>query len=172
MGHFNTIANAQSFKRHNAKIPLIVIPIFSQFVSLAPVLWKYACDAPVIAASCPQSQSPPAFAGSRQPHRSCSLQSPRSAKSNLTRPQQHLCARPTSQPEQSHADVDTMAAAIKALNAKIRSNPVLDYFCSTRESQADLRGGLVARTPQRIALVGSILRQPEKSWLWRGCADI
>jgi hypothetical protein len=25
-----------------------------------------------------------------------------------------------------------MAAAIKALNAKIRSNPVADYFCSTR----------------------------------------
>lgn len=27
----------------------------------------------------------------------------------------------------------TMAAAIKAINAKIRSNKVLDYFCSTRE---------------------------------------
>ena len=27
-----------------------------------------------------------------------------------------------------------MAAAIKALNAKIRSNPVTDYFCSTRTS--------------------------------------
>jgi hypothetical protein len=26
-----------------------------------------------------------------------------------------------------------MAAAIKAINAKIRSNKVLDYFCSTRE---------------------------------------
>lgn len=26
-----------------------------------------------------------------------------------------------------------MAAAIKALNAKIRANPVLDYVCSTRE---------------------------------------
>lgn len=26
-----------------------------------------------------------------------------------------------------------MAAAVKALNAKIRSNPALDYFCSTRE---------------------------------------
>jgi len=25
-----------------------------------------------------------------------------------------------------------MAAAIKALNAKIRSNPYTDYFCSTR----------------------------------------
>jgi hypothetical protein len=25
-----------------------------------------------------------------------------------------------------------MAAAIKALNAKIRANPKLDYFCSTR----------------------------------------
>ena len=25
-----------------------------------------------------------------------------------------------------------MAAAIKAINAKIRSNKVLDYFCSTR----------------------------------------
>ena len=25
-----------------------------------------------------------------------------------------------------------MAAAIKALNAKIRANPALDYFCSTR----------------------------------------
>lgn len=28
----------------------------------------------------------------------------------------------------------TMAAAIKALNARIRANPVSDYFCSTRES--------------------------------------
>ena len=27
-----------------------------------------------------------------------------------------------------------MAAAIKALNARIRANPVTDYFCSTRES--------------------------------------
>jgi len=27
-----------------------------------------------------------------------------------------------------------MAAAIKALNAKIRSNPYTDYLCSTRES--------------------------------------
>jgi len=26
-----------------------------------------------------------------------------------------------------------MAAAIKALNAKIRANPVADYFCSTRK---------------------------------------
>lgn len=26
-----------------------------------------------------------------------------------------------------------MAAAIKALNARIRANPVSDYFCSTRE---------------------------------------
>ena len=26
-----------------------------------------------------------------------------------------------------------MAAAIKAINAKIRSNKVLDYFCSTRK---------------------------------------
>lgn len=29
---------------------------------------------------------------------------------------------------------DTMAAAVKAINAKIRSNKVLDYFCSTRMS--------------------------------------
>lgn len=28
-----------------------------------------------------------------------------------------------------------MAAAVKALNARIRSNPVTDYFCSTRESR-------------------------------------
>jgi hypothetical protein len=27
-----------------------------------------------------------------------------------------------------------MAAAIKAINARIRANPYLDYFCSTRES--------------------------------------
>lgn len=27
-----------------------------------------------------------------------------------------------------------MAAAVKALNARIRANPVTDYFCSTRES--------------------------------------
>ncbi len=29
----------------------------------------------------------------------------------------------------------TMAAAISALNAKIRSQPVLSYFCSTRASR-------------------------------------
>lgn len=171
MGHFGTIANAQSFKRHNENIPQIAIFILSRFVSLAPVLWKYTCDV-LVAASCPQSLSPPAFAGSRQPHRSCSLQSPRSAKSNLTRLQQHLCARPTSQPEQSHADVDKMAAAIKALNAKIRSNPVLDYFCSTRESRADLRGGLLARPLERIASLGKVLKQLDKSRHWNGCADI
>jgi hypothetical protein len=27
-----------------------------------------------------------------------------------------------------------MAAAIKAINARIRANPVTDYICSTRES--------------------------------------
>lgn len=27
-----------------------------------------------------------------------------------------------------------MAALVKAINAKIRSNPVSDYFCSTRKS--------------------------------------
>jgi len=31
------------------------------------------------------------------------------------------------------APTESMAAAIKAVNAKIRSNKVLDYFCSTRE---------------------------------------
>lgn len=30
-----------------------------------------------------------------------------------------------------------MAALIKALNAKIRSNPVTDYLCSTRECCPD-----------------------------------
>lgn len=30
-----------------------------------------------------------------------------------------------------------MAAAIKALNAKIRSNPYTDYICSTREFPCD-----------------------------------
>ena len=29
-------------------------------------------------------------------------------------------------------DIYKMAASIKAINAKIRSNKVLDYFCSTR----------------------------------------
>lgn len=33
-----------------------------------------------------------------------------------------------------------MAAAIKALNAKIRSNPVTDYFCSTRKWHAHAEG--------------------------------
>lgn len=31
-----------------------------------------------------------------------------------------------------------MAAAVKALNAKIRSNPVSDYLCSTRESTQEI----------------------------------
>jgi hypothetical protein len=30
-----------------------------------------------------------------------------------------------------------MAAAIKALNAKIRSNPYTDYLCSTRECSSE-----------------------------------
>ncbi|KAK5164137.1 uncharacterized protein LTR77_010228 [Saxophila tyrrhenica] len=33
-----------------------------------------------------------------------------------------------------------MAAAIKALNARIRANPVTDYFCSTRESSLECDG--------------------------------
>lgn len=33
----------------------------------------------------------------------------------------------------SHSTTDRMAALVKAVNAKIRSNPVLDYVCSTRE---------------------------------------
>ena len=36
-----------------------------------------------------------------------------------------------------------MAAAIKALNAKIRSNKALDYFCSTR--MFDFLGSLIPR---------------------------
>ena len=32
-----------------------------------------------------------------------------------------------------------MAAAIKALNARIRANPVTDYFCSTRECYSSPR---------------------------------
>jgi hypothetical protein len=31
-----------------------------------------------------------------------------------------------------------MAAAIKAINARIRANPVADYLCSTRESTPTL----------------------------------
>lgn len=55
------------------------------------------------------------------------------AKPNLTR-SRPITPQQTSTPytEQSHTTVDKMAAAIKALNAKIRSNPVADYFCSTR----------------------------------------
>jgi hypothetical protein len=34
-----------------------------------------------------------------------------------------------------------MAAAIKALNARIRANPVTDYFCSTRECDPAMRSG-------------------------------
>ena len=40
-----------------------------------------------------------------------------------------------------------MAAAIKALNARIRANPVADYFCSTRTSDHSL-----AHCIQKIAL--------------------
>lgn len=48
---------------------------------------------------------------------------------------QHACdaASTTYDRRQSLAQQYTMAAAIKALNAKIRSNPVSDYFCSTRK---------------------------------------
>lgn len=37
-----------------------------------------------------------------------------------------------------------MAAAIKALNARIRANPVTDYLCSTRESYIGQEGVTVA----------------------------
>ena len=33
-----------------------------------------------------------------------------------------------------------MAAAIKAINARIRANPVTDYFCSTRKSLSSRHG--------------------------------
>lgn len=55
-----------------------------------------------------------------------------------------------------------MAAAIKAINSRIRANPVLDYFCSTRTSISillstaiELRGilhGLVTAHEQKICL--------------------
>jgi hypothetical protein len=32
-----------------------------------------------------------------------------------------------------------MAAAIKAINARIRANPVTDYICSTRKSSSALQ---------------------------------
>jgi len=38
-----------------------------------------------------------------------------------------------------------MAAAIKALNAKIRSNPYTDYLCSTRESRPEHKALLLRR---------------------------
>jgi len=42
-----------------------------------------------------------------------------------------------------------MAAAIKALNARIRANPVLDYFCSTRKPQRS--------SSQRLLAIGDLL---------------
>lgn len=39
---------------------------------------------------------------------------------------------PKPRPVQQHSHIK-MAAAIKALNARIRANPVSDYLCSTRE---------------------------------------
>jgi hypothetical protein len=44
---------------------------------------------------------------------------------SVVRPQLANCDRPTH-------DLSRQAAAIKALNAKIRSNKYTDYFCSTR----------------------------------------
>ena len=41
-----------------------------------------------------------------------------------------------------------MAAAIKAINAKIRSNKALDYFCSTRKFY-------LGHTPADAALVAN-----------------
>jgi len=51
----------------------------------------------------------------------------------LDGPPQHLSiffAQPRNETEPK--DPSNMAAAIKALNAKIRSNKYTDYFCSTR----------------------------------------
>lgn len=49
-----------------------------------------------------------------------------------------------------------MAAAIKALNAKIRSNKYSDYFCSTRTflpgSAVDARKGKSGTQLQRIGI--------------------
>jgi len=44
-----------------------------------------------------------------------------------------LCGRRRDTPEKPTIYLDKMAAAIKALNARIRANPVSDYLCSTRE---------------------------------------
>jgi hypothetical protein len=46
-----------------------------------------------------------------------------------------------------------MAAAIKALNARIRANPVLDYFCSTRESYPDCAADIAKRRIPQFRMV-------------------
>jgi hypothetical protein len=45
-----------------------------------------------------------------------------------------------------------MAAAIKAINAKIRSNKVLDYFCSTRKLLSPADHSLSRQPRVRFAL--------------------
>ncbi len=55
-------------------------------------------------------------------------------------------------PAVNHTHVSgNMAAAIKALNARIRANPVSDYFCSTRESNNTRRYGARAGRTTAIA---------------------
>lgn len=56
-----------------------------------------------------------------------------------------------------------MAAAIKALNAKIRSNPYTDYLCSTRElllPQLRLESGIAPRSNTRKGVMSCARPSP------------
>lgn len=63
-----------------------------------------------------------------------------------------------------------MAAAIKALNAKIRSNPTTDYLCSTRTSTccpkfADFESGVINSYPEPgLHALGAIETLEEMAW--------
>ncbi len=61
----------------------------------------------------------------------------RSQRRERRTPHNHVCrsflpVAPPAYVARASGSILAMAAAIKAINAKIRSNKVLDYFCSTR----------------------------------------
>lgn len=55
-----------------------------------------------------------------------------------------------------------MAAAIKALNAKIRSNKYTDYFCSTRTFYPDPHAGYLRKVEEEVDMSGNIRNTSER----------
>jgi hypothetical protein len=118
----NSIVNAHSYKRFNHDINCSAVQT-STILIVTKIHFAYECPFYLSACDRPRESVHVPACGALL------LASPSSIPTATT-----LLLRPyhTTHTEESHSEVDKMAAAIKALNAKIRANPVADYFCSTR----------------------------------------